>query len=56
MRTAVTNWRDINAKDLTAFNALLARNNIRPIPPASPSLPIPVCTAPAAAAAGHGGK
>ncbi len=44
MRTAVTNWRDINAKDLIALNPLLAKNNIKSIPTASPSLPIPVCT------------
>ena len=56
MRTAVTNWRDINAKDLIAFNAMLVKNNIKAIPTASPSLPIPVCTAPVAAPTGRGGR
>jgi hypothetical protein len=46
LRTAVTNWRDINAKDLVALNALLAKHNIKSIPAASPSLTVPVCTAP----------
>ena len=48
LRTAVTAWRDINAKDLIAFNAVLTKNNIQPIPPAAP-LPLPVCTAPVVA-------
>jgi hypothetical protein len=56
LRTAVTNWRDIGAKDLIAFNGLLAKNHITAIPAASPSLPIPVCTAPAAAPTGRGGR
>jgi hypothetical protein len=56
MRTAVTNWRDINTKDLIAFNALLAKHNIKSIAQASPLLPIPVCTAPAAASTGRGGR
>jgi hypothetical protein len=52
MRTALTNWRGINDTDLVAFNALLTRNNLKPIPQASPSLPLPVCTAPVAAPVG----
>jgi len=47
LRTAVTTWRDINANDLVAFNALLTKNNIQSIPAASPSLTLPVCVAPA---------
>jgi hypothetical protein len=49
LRTAVTNWRDINARDLVTFNALLAKNNLKPMAAASPSLALPVCVVPAAA-------
>jgi hypothetical protein len=49
LKSAVTTWRGINDKDLVAFNAVLARNNIRPIAAASPALPMPVCVAGAAA-------
>jgi len=50
MRTALTEWRAINAKDLVAFNALLAKNNLQPIPAAAPGIPMPVCTLGAGAA------
>ena len=43
MRTALTNWRGINAKDLVMFNALLGKINIQPIAAASPVLAMPVC-------------
>ena len=57
MRTALTDWRDINATDLVTFNAMLVKNNIKPIPAASPSLLLPVCTVPPAAApTGRGGR
>ena len=59
LRSAVTAWRAINEKDLVAFNAMLTRNNLRPIAAAAPALPLPVCaTAPPAkaAAAGRGGR
>ena len=56
MRTVLTNWRDINAKDLVALNAMLARNNLKPIAAASPAIPMPVCTTAVSAAAGRGGK
>jgi hypothetical protein len=56
LRTAVTSWRDINAKDLVSFNALLTKSNIKSIPAASPSLTIPVCVAPAAASKSGGGR
>jgi len=46
LRTAVTNWREINTKDLVALNMLLAKNNINQIPAASLSLPLPVCAPP----------
>ena len=34
----------INATDLVAFNALLTKNNLQPIPAASPAIPMPACT------------
>jgi photosystem II stability/assembly factor-like uncharacterized protein len=40
---ALTRWQTINMKDLVAFNAVLAKNNIKPIAAASPMLPVPVC-------------
>ncbi|HEY3934899.1 MAG TPA: hypothetical protein VGL65_09800 [Gemmatimonadales bacterium] len=45
MRSAVTAWRVINEKDLVAFNAVLTRNNLRPIAAAGPTLPMPLCAA-----------
>ncbi len=45
LRSAITAWRVINDKDLVAFNAVLTRNNLRPIAAAAPMLPIPVCAA-----------
>jgi hypothetical protein len=56
LRTVLTSWRDINAKDLVALDALLAKNNLKPIAAAAPALPLPVCTAAVPAAAGRGGK
>jgi hypothetical protein len=43
LRSAVTAWRNINERDLTALNAVLARNNIAPIPAAGPALQVPAC-------------
>jgi hypothetical protein len=37
------------------LNALLSKNNITPIPAASPSLPLPACGAPAIASKARGG-
>jgi hypothetical protein len=50
LHKAVTNWKAINAKDLVAFNAVLARNDIRPIAAAeTSSLVLPAaCAAPGA--------
>lgn len=45
LKSAVTAWRAINDKDLVAFNAVLTRNNLRPIAAAAPALPMPVCAA-----------
>jgi len=50
LKTAVTNWSAINAKDLVAFNALMARNNLKPVPAAAPALAVPACAGPAAVA------
>ncbi|HEY4320712.1 MAG TPA: hypothetical protein VGM77_05970 [Gemmatimonadales bacterium] len=46
LRSAVTTWERINGKDLVAFNAVLARNNLQPIA-AAPALTMPVCATPA---------
>jgi hypothetical protein len=43
LRTALTSWRTINATDLPAFNALLLKNNLKPVAAAAPVLPLPVC-------------
>jgi photosystem II stability/assembly factor-like uncharacterized protein len=50
LRSAVTSWRAINATDLAAFNALLVKNNLKTVAPAT-MLPLPVC---AVAAPGPG--
>jgi len=48
LRSAVATWASINAKDLVAFNALLAKSNLKPVA-AAPALAAPVCvTAPTA--------
>ncbi|HEY2904458.1 MAG TPA: hypothetical protein VGJ29_01060 [Vicinamibacterales bacterium] len=44
MRTALSEWQAINAKDLVAFNALLTKSSLQPIPTASPSIAMPTCT------------
>ena len=56
MRTAVTNWRTMNTTDLVAFNTILAKNNIKAISAASPSLPLPVCAPTPATVRGSGPK
>ena len=56
MRTAVTNWRRMNTTDLVAFNTILAKHNIKAIPAASPSLPLPVCAPTPATVRGGGPK
>jgi len=59
LKTAVTNWAALNGKDLAAFNAILAKSNLGPIPAATPALAVPACSAasaaPAAPAAGSRG-
>ena len=53
LRTAVTTWRDINAKDLPALNALIAKGGGKAIPAASPLPAVPSCAV--AAPVGRGG-
>jgi len=43
LKSAVTTWTTINGAPLAAFNAVLTQNNLKPIPPASPALAVPVC-------------
>jgi hypothetical protein len=44
LKTDITSWKTINAVDLPAFNAILTRNNLKPIAASSPLLAIPVCS------------
>jgi photosystem II stability/assembly factor-like uncharacterized protein len=44
LKTAITSWKTINTADLPAFNAILTRNNLKPIPASSPALAVPVCS------------
>jgi hypothetical protein len=46
MRTVLIDWRAINTTDVLALNAILVKNNLKPIATASPPLPMPVCTTP----------
>jgi hypothetical protein len=55
MRTALSEWQAINAKDLVALNSLLTRNNLQPIPAAAPAIAMPVCTLGAQTAGAAGG-
>ena len=52
LRTALTNWRAINATELVALNGTLSRNKIAPIAAAAPVLSMPEC---GAMARGRGG-
>jgi photosystem II stability/assembly factor-like uncharacterized protein len=44
LKTAITSWKSINSADLTAFNAILTKNNVKPIAVSSPVLVVPVCS------------
>ena len=44
LKTAITSWKTINTVDLPAFNAILSRNNVKPIAASSPVLAVPVCS------------
>jgi hypothetical protein len=43
LSTAVGTWRTLTTRDLTAFNALLAKNQLAPVPAPAPALPAPTC-------------
>jgi hypothetical protein len=45
LKSAVTTWAAINGAALTAFNAVLTQNNLKPIPGAAPLLAVPACGA-----------
>jgi hypothetical protein len=45
LSTVMVNWHGLDSTDLTAFNAVLSKNNVTPIPPASPALVAPACPA-----------
>ena len=61
LKTAVANWKTIVTQDLAAFNALLSKNSLKPIPAPAQALAVPMCSppppaAPAAQGRGRGGK
>ena len=41
-KSALGAWNAINAKNVVAFNALLAQNNIKPVP-VVPAQVVPIC-------------
>ena len=43
LKTVVTSWMGLNGSDLTTFNSVLQKNDLKPIAPASPALAMPVC-------------
>jgi hypothetical protein len=43
LKAATTNWRTINSQDLPALNAIVIKNNLKPIPAAAPLPVVPVC-------------
>jgi hypothetical protein len=45
LKTAVTNWKNLNAGEQTAFNAVLAKNGLPAIKAATQTLAVPVCAA-----------
>jgi hypothetical protein len=45
LKSAVSRWETINTKDLVAFNELLTKNGLRPVPVSTIPLVIPVCPA-----------
>ena len=53
LRAAVLNWKTINAAELAAFNAVLAKHSIPLLAPAA-GLAAPVCSAPTATPAAKG--
>ena len=49
LKATVARWADANGKELAAFNAILVKNSLSPMPAASPVLAMPACPAAAAA-------
>jgi hypothetical protein len=45
---AITAWMTLNGAPLAAFNAVLTKNSLKPVPATTPTLTAPVCEAPAA--------
>ncbi|HEX6465237.1 MAG TPA: group II intron maturase-specific domain-containing protein [Vicinamibacterales bacterium] len=43
LATVIANWQGLNGSELTAFNAVVTKNNLKPVPPASPALVAPTC-------------
>lgn len=54
LRTIVTNWVSVNAKDLVVLNAVLTKNGVATIRAASPKLAVPACGARAATTSTEG--
>ena len=48
LKTALTNWQAISTGDLAAFNAVLAKNNIKAVAAAGAAPAVPACMAPTA--------
>ena len=44
LKTAIASWKTINTTDLPAFNAILTRNNLKPIAASLPVFVVPVCS------------
>jgi hypothetical protein len=44
LKSAVSTWKALSAQDLNALNALLTKNNLKPIPAPSAALAIPNCS------------
>jgi uncharacterized membrane protein (DUF441 family) len=45
LKTAVANWKAINAVDLAAVNAVLSKSGLPAIKAATQALAVPVCSA-----------
>ncbi|MEI6669155.1 MAG: hypothetical protein WCP29_13455 [Acidobacteriota bacterium] len=57
LKTAVMSWTAINGQDLAALNAVLAKNNLKPVAAAPATLPVPACSpAPQPGTATSGGR
>jgi hypothetical protein len=45
LKVAVATWKTLTSRDLESLNAVLAKNNLKPIPAPSAVLPAPGCSA-----------